>query len=374
MGSKAWNGLLRTLVAVSVAGALIGTAAAAWAATTPASMGRTPLIARSTEGPNTPPALPGKPLPPPNQPSLPGNSGDIPSNVTVAGHDISGMTRAEALSVIYQHFDPAKLPPLVAVGGGASYTLAVDSALSLDISAVLDEAYAGDGIDPVEIAPRYVVDSRAVYSFVTSIAAKDRPAINSLWYLSGKRLKLQASAAGQRTDVAGARLAVLGALKQEAASGLAQPSVAIPVSVAQPKITERTVGRAILVTLSERHVRLYDPGSGGIMKDYRCAVGQSSWPTPVGTFKIVLKRYLPTWVNPGSSWGTGMPSYIGPGPNNPLGTRALNLNADGIRIHGTNNIDSIGTAASHGCVRLARHDIEELYDLVVVGMPVFITK
>jgi L,D-transpeptidase ErfK/SrfK len=69
-----------------------------------------------------------------------------------------------------------------------------------------------------------------------------------------------------------------------------------------------------------------------------------------------------------------MPSYIGPGPRNPLGTRALYLNASGIRIHGTNNSNSIGTAASHGCMRLRRADIEDLYPLVPIGTPVFIRR
>jgi L,D-transpeptidase ErfK/SrfK len=69
-----------------------------------------------------------------------------------------------------------------------------------------------------------------------------------------------------------------------------------------------------------------------------------------------------------------MPETIPPGPGNPLGTRALNLNASGIRIHGTANVNSIGTAASHGCVRMVQRDVEELYDLVDVGTPVFVVE
>ena len=69
-----------------------------------------------------------------------------------------------------------------------------------------------------------------------------------------------------------------------------------------------------------------------------------------------------------------MPSYIGPGPSNPLGTRALYLDAPGIRIHGTNNIASVGTPASHGCMRMVRHDVEDLYPRVPVGTPIWIVK
>jgi lipoprotein-anchoring transpeptidase ErfK/SrfK len=69
-----------------------------------------------------------------------------------------------------------------------------------------------------------------------------------------------------------------------------------------------------------------------------------------------------------------MPAYIPPGPSNPLGTRALNLDASGIRIHGTTQDWSIGHAASHGCMRMHRWDVEELYELVEVGTPVIITS
>jgi L,D-transpeptidase ErfK/SrfK len=67
-----------------------------------------------------------------------------------------------------------------------------------------------------------------------------------------------------------------------------------------------------------------------------------------------------------------MPAYIPPGPNNPLGTRALYLNTSGIRIHGTSKRSSIGTAASHGCMRMLREDVEALYPLVPVGTKIHI--
>ena len=65
-----------------------------------------------------------------------------------------------------------------------------------------------------------------------------------------------------------------------------------------------------------------------------------------------------------------MPASIPPGPGNPLGTRALNWNASGIRFHGTEATYSLGYNASHGCVRMAMPDVEQLYDLVEVGTPI----
>jgi lipoprotein-anchoring transpeptidase ErfK/SrfK len=87
---------------------------------------------------------------------------------------------------------------------------------------------------------------------------------------------------------------------------------------------------------------------------------------------ITAKRRNPTWVNPWADWSQTMPASIGPGPNNPLGTRALNISASGIRIHGTPDAASIGGPASHGCIRMHMHDAEALFELVDVGTPVVI--
>jgi len=67
-----------------------------------------------------------------------------------------------------------------------------------------------------------------------------------------------------------------------------------------------------------------------------------------------------------------MPASIPPGPGNPLGTRAMYLNAPGIRIHGTWSSSSIGTAASHGCIRMLIADSEQLYPLVPIGTTVIV--
>jgi lipoprotein-anchoring transpeptidase ErfK/SrfK len=68
------------------------------------------------------------------------------------------------------------------------------------------------------------------------------------------------------------------------------------------------------------------------------------------------------------------PARIGPGPRNPLGTRALNLSAPGIRIHGTPAARSIGYSVSHGCIRMRMPDVEALYPLVPQAAPVFIVR
>jgi lipoprotein-anchoring transpeptidase ErfK/SrfK len=146
-------------------------------------------------------------------------------------------------------------------------------------------------------------------------------------------------------------------------------SVSAPLLESKAKVTG--FDDVILVRTGEN--KLYHYENGLLAKTYTVATGSPGFPTPKGNFQIVLKRFRPTWVNPDpTGWGKSLPKSIPPGPSNPLGTRAMNLNAPGIRIHGTTNIRSLGTAASHGCIRMAMPDVEELFDKVASGTPVII--
>ena len=78
------------------------------------------------------------------------------------------------------------------------------------------------------------------------------------------------------------------------------------------------------------------------------------------------------WINPGTPWAASMPPMIGPGPSNPLGLRALRLDASGVLIHGTPEDSSVGHWASHGCIRMHESDAIALYPLVPLGTRVII--
>jgi L,D-transpeptidase ErfK/SrfK len=119
---------------------------------------------------------------------------------------------------------------------------------------------------------------------------------------------------------------------------------------------------------------LYLYENGKITKTWPVATGQPAYPTPTGTFQVVSKIVNPTWTNPGSSWSGGMPATIGPGPNNPLGTRALALSASGILIHATPDVGSIGFSVSHGCIRMNPSDEMDVFGRVDAGTPVAIVN
>jgi lipoprotein-anchoring transpeptidase ErfK/SrfK len=107
------------------------------------------------------------------------------------------------------------------------------------------------------------------------------------------------------------------------------------------------------------------------------AVGAKGFQTPRGLYLINTKAKNPDWQMPNSEWvpkelrGTIVP---GGAPNNPIKSRWLGITnpIDGVGIHGTADDASIGSAASHGCVRMHIPDVIELFDLVPKYTPIYI--
>jgi lipoprotein-anchoring transpeptidase ErfK/SrfK len=303
------------------------------------------------------------------------HTGPVPSPAVVGGVNLLGLSDAEARTAIVAALPVPAMAPLDVTCLTAVRTVDPTPAVAVDVEAILDEAYASTATDPYVIAAKYRVDHAVVLSWIAPFSAGiDAPATDARYIVMRRRLSVVASVAGRRVDVAAAEAAITAAVLAEAeAGGAAQPAVMFGVVPVAPRVHESAIPRALLVVLGETRLYSYRVG-GSLEKVYRCAVGMSRYPTPRGTFKVIGKRVNPSWSNPGSKWARSMPRYIRPGPNNPLGTRALYLNASGIRIHGTSQFRSIGRAASHGCVRLVRKDIEGLYPKIPVGTTVFIVR
>src|SRR5829696_1900265 len=110
-----------------------------------------------------------------------------------------------------------------------------------------------------------------------------------------------------------------------------------------------------------------------LAKTYGIAVGQVGLETPAGLYNIQNKAVDPAWHVPNSDWAGDLAGKIIPGgvPENPIKSRWMGI-YDGAGIHGTSDDASIGSAASHGCIRMHIPDVVELYDDVPVGAPVYI--
>ena len=132
------------------------------------------------------------------------------------------------------------------------------------------------------------------------------------------------------------------------------------LAAAATEVFAETGTRRIIVSLPDRKIALVVDGR--VSKIYPVAVGKQSTPTPAGNFHIVSRVVKPTWYQPGKA--------VPAGPSNPLGTRWMGLGYKGYGIHGTNRPKSIGSAASHGCIRMRNRDVEDLFERVEVGDPV----
>ena len=310
-------------------------------------------------------------------PALPAyaDRGPVQHEVKIGTVSLKGKTEAQVRSELAKLPKPA-MTKVVIKGAGQEHVVAAGTAagaLRIDETRTLDRIYSQTATATVK--PTWTVDKTKPAAWTAAYTKKVRSKpVNAKHVVNGKkrRLGVKAEKNGYKVDQAATSAKVAQRVLAEANDGKAWV-VGSVYTTKKPKVTRKNLGKAILVVLKERRVYLYK--NTKVEKKYRCAIGTRSYPTPTGNFKIVQKRYRPTWVNPApNGWGSNMPSSIGPGARNPLGLRALNLNVSGIRIHGTSKISSIGTAASHGCVRLTNKNVIDLYKRVKVGTPVYIIK
>ena len=137
----------------------------------------------------------------------------------------------------------------------------------------------------------------------------------------------------------------------------AMGQAAVTPAAASATETSAQVNRTIVVSLEDRKLAVVEDGQ--VKKVYTVAIGKPSTPSPVGTFTIQRRVKNPVYQHDGKT--------VQPGPANPVGTRWMGLSIKGYGIHGTNQPNSIGKAASHGCIRMGKKDLEEMYEMVSVG-------
>jgi lipoprotein-anchoring transpeptidase ErfK/SrfK len=302
--------------------------------------------------------------------------------VTVAGVDVGGMTKAEAVDAVREAATIALQRPIELAAGKRSWQVtleelgqrsnavgAVNRALGLSESmGTFSRFWHRFNDDPVgqEVELSFSGDARV--DAVLGRVARDvavKPVNADIAYDDGRVMFVRPKP-GRALDFADARRSVRAALK----SGEAK--VTMPILKVQPKVTERTMPRTIVVRVDENKLYLYD--GFDVLRTWSVATAMPGWTTPRGDWNLYRKAVNPTWYNPAlDSWGADLPAVVPGGPTAPMGTRALYITAPGlIRIHGTPADDSIGSYASHGCIRMHNGEIEQLYPMVDVGTRVII--
>lgn len=231
----------------------------------------------------------------------------------------------------------------------------------------IDTAQGPVHLTPADIGAQLVfgglqVDEARLDAAVTKLADAVRVAAAADGYeLVDERVIVRPGRSGIELDREATKDLLVKALRGRT-SNLVLPVIATP----KPPPPEH----AIVVTLQHFRLDLYR--NADLSDSYDVGVGALRFPTPPGAYHIRSKAKNPSWTNPGSGWARGMPRYMPPGPRNPLGSRALRLDRGALVIHGTPQPWTVGRRSSHGCIRMRKADVEQLFEIVGVGTPVFI--
>ncbi len=312
---------------------------------------------------------------------------EIADGVTIGGVDVGGMDAAEAKRAVSRRLlGPLRHSLRVGYDGERWELPGERLKVHADLDAAVEEALeeSRDGGFPGRLV-RYVsggsVDDRiaadvtysqpAVNRFVRRVAGEvNREPQDAGVEASGESLEIVAAEYGRklRDNLLTKQLnaAVLNAN--------ADHTIAARTHSVAPAVTGEEVASEypsyLTLDRATYTLRLWEDLK--LVKTYTVAVGQEGLETPEGLYHLQDKQVEPTWHVPDSDWAGSLAGQsIPPGPSNPLKARWMGI-YEGAGIHGTEETSSLGTAASHGCVRMAVPDVEELYDRVEVGTPIYI--
>lgn len=325
------------------------------------------LASGATGQTTTPAPAPTPTTPPtpatPTTPALP--PGVIAPGVTIAGVPVGGQTAAQARATVTAAFAP-RMANFVLVARGKRVTLSPrTSGYSADIPRAVKAALMVGRSKP-NVATDIPVTQRVNATRLAAVIryrtkSRDVPARDATTVVRNNRLVLTKSRAGVAIDVPGA-------VKRVRAQMLNRRTSTVPLPSRRVRANVTTPPDAILVVRSSFRLTV---AHNGRLRAFPVAVGMPAYPTPYGNFQVTDMQRNPTWYPPDSRWAAGL-GPVPPGSGNPLGTRWIGTSAPGIGMHGTPSPGSIGTRASHGCIRMYIGDAERLFTLTSVGTPVYI--
>jgi hypothetical protein len=221
--------------------------------------------------------------------------------------------------------------------------------------------------------PTTVTYSHAALDRLANAAARklDQPARNARVEPAPAGLRVIRSRVGARVDAE--------PLERELAARVVDPDdptiVPVPVRVMRPSVTTTALAKRYpwYITVDRAHKRLHVFHHLKPSKTYTIAVGMIGLQTPAGLYHVETKAVNPAWNVPDEPWAGALAGHVIPpgSPDNPLKARWLGFH-DGAGIHGTDDIASLGTAASHGCIRMSIPDVVELYRVIPLHTPIYI--
>jgi lipoprotein-anchoring transpeptidase ErfK/SrfK len=311
----------------------------------------------------------------------------IAKGVKAGGIDIGDMKTADARAKLRHQLTTRLSRPLYAKYHDERFRLtAAEAKLRIDfrgmVAEALDKSRGGNVITRTvrgvlggkvhaDVPVRASYSKAAVAALVKRVAdGLDRPAQDaSLDFSTGALATVKAKKGREVKE---------DPLRADLETALAQPAGDrnVPVSVEStlPKVTTKDLVKkyATVVAINRDTHTLSLVKRLHTVKTYTIAVGMQGLETPAGTYPVVDKQINPTWHVPNSDWAGKLAGRsIPPGPDNPIKARWIGITG-GAGIHGTIDTGSLGSNASHGCIRMAIPDVEELYDRVPYGSTIFI--
>ncbi len=314
-------------------------------------------------------------------------SDEIAEGVEIGGIDVGGLTESEAEALVTNELIEPLDRDLVATYDGVKYKLSAERlAIEADVKGMVDGAievsregglpgriwrYMTDGEVDRSIAPEVLYDRDEVDGLVAKIAeAINREPINASVEPTGSSVDPVPGQDGRKLKEDDLRRKLAAALQSpdhrrvEATVALTEPDVST-AELAEQYPVYLTVDRSSFQLKLWKDLEL--------AKTYTVAIGAVGFDTPTGEYAIQNKAVDPVWTVPDREWAGKLAGTTVPGgvPENPLKARWMGI-FDGAGIHGTSDTGSLGSAASHGCVRMAVSDVIELYDQIPVGTPIYI--
>jgi lipoprotein-anchoring transpeptidase ErfK/SrfK len=307
----------------------------------------------------------------------------IAPGVAAGGVDLSNLTAAEAVAKLHGALDAHLARPVALEVRGKVFRLTTQEAkFAFDADKTAAAALAvvppatPTGAAPAGTAVPLEVShsAAAVQAFVASVAKKVASSPrNATLKITVKHMVVRRSVYGYRLDQLAVYKLVNKALGDASASRKLRKKLTKVRAAVNTNDLARRYPTVLTVQKSTRTLRLFK--SLKVSKRYKVAIGQPAYPTPEGLFSIQSKQVNPVWSVPNSPWAGELQgtTVAGGSAANPLKARWMGI-VDGVGFHGTSDDASIGTAASHGCLRMHVSDVIDLYRRVPVGTPVLIAS
>ena len=302
----------------------------------------------------------------------------IRPGVTVAGLDVGGQTLSQAAGTIDRAYRHQLVTRNVSVRvGGKGYSLRTKKAgFVFDAAKSARRAYiAGNNTpapQPVDVLPWTSYDKKKLAAFVARVDNGARVApINATVRITLQHMIKRASKSGREMDDKALAKALALSLTDPRAARQLRPKRSVVKAAVRTKDLKNRYGTVVTISQSSFRLRLFKRLK--FVKSYGVAVGQPAYPTPRGLFSIANKAVNPPWTAPNSPWAGAYrnETVAGGSAENPLKARWMGI-ANGVGIHGTGEPGSIGSRASHGCIRMTVPDVIDLYPRVPLGTPVLI--